>query len=79
MLDRTEVRLQLNSDADMNLFFEKGMIGKVSYISKRYSKAKKLYLKFYNPKQEWKYIIYLDANNLYGYAMPKFLPTKGSK
>ena len=24
-------------------------------------------------------IIYLDANNLYGYVMPKFLPTNGTK
>ena len=30
----------------------------------------------YDPKQEWKHI-YLDANNLYGYAMSKFLPTSG--
>ena len=32
-----------------------------------------------NPKQESKHIIYLDTNNLYGYAMPKFLPARGFK
>ena len=32
-----------------------------------------------NPKEELKHIIYLDANNLYGYAMSKFLPTTGFK
>ena len=29
----------------------------------------------YDPKQESKHIICLDTNNLYGYAMSKFLPT----
>ena len=33
----------------------------------------------YDPKQESKHIMYLDANNLYGYAMSKFLPTSGFK
>ena len=36
-------------------------------------------MKYYDPKQEWKHIIYLDANNLCGYAMFKFLPTSGFK
>ena len=63
----------------MYLFFEKGMRGGVSYISKRYSKANNKYLKFYDPKQESKYIIYLDANNLYGYVIPNFLPTSRFK
>ena len=36
-------------------------------------------MKSYDPKQESKHIIYLDANNLYGYAMSKFLPTIGFK
>ena len=61
----------------MYIFFEKGTRGGVSYISNRYSKANNKYLKSYDPKQESKHIIYLDANNLYGYAMSKFLPTGG--
>ena len=36
-------------------------------------------MKSYDPKQEAKHNIYLDANNLYGYAMSKFLPTSGFK
>ena len=31
------------------------------------------------PKQESKHIIYLEGNNLYGYAITKFLPTGGFK
>ena len=59
----------------MYFFFKNCMRGGVSYIFKRYSKANNKYLKFYNQKQKSKYIIYLDANNLYGYAMSKFLST----
>ena len=45
----------------------------------RYSKANNKYFKSYYPKQESKYIIYLDANNLYGYTMSKFLPARRFK
>ena len=77
MLNMTKVKLELILDSDMYIFFEKGMRGGVSYISNRYSKANNKYLKSYDPKQESKHIIYFDANNLYGYEMPKFLPTTG--
>ena len=56
------------------------MIGGVSYISNKYSKVNNKYLKEeQDPKQESKHIIYLDANNLYGYVMSQFLPTSGFK
>ena len=62
MLNMTKVKLELLSDTD--IFFEKGMRGRVSYISNRYSKANKKYLKSHDSKQESKDIILLDANNL---------------
>ena len=68
-----------HSDGDMSLFLEKGMRGGVSYVCKKYSKASNTYLKSYHPKQESKHIIYLEANNLYGYAMSKYLPRNGFK
>ena len=55
------------------------MRGGVSYISNRYSKVNNKYLESYDQKQESKHIIYLDANNLYGYAMFKFVPTSDFK
>ena len=55
------------------------MRGSVSYISKRYSKVNNKYLTSYDPKKPTKYITYLDKNNLYGYAMSKYLPTGGLK
>ena len=65
MLNMTKVELKYISDADMYLFFEKGMREGVSYICEIYSKANKKYLKLYDPKQESNHILYLDAKNLY--------------
>ena len=79
MLNMTKIELELFSDARVYLFFEKGMRAGVFYISRRYSKARNKYLKPFDPKQESKHIIYLDANNLYVYAISKFLPTSEFK
>ena len=45
MLNMTKVDLELISDAEMYLFFKKGVRDRVSYISKRYSKVSNMYLK----------------------------------
>ena len=58
----------------MHLFIEKGMRGGICHISKRYSKANIKYTKCYDSSRESKYITYLDANNLYGWAMSQYLP-----
>ena len=76
MLKMTKIEFGLIPDPDMYIFFEKGTGGGISYISNGYSKASTKYLKSYDLKQESKHIIYLDANNLHGYAMSKFLVTK---
>ena len=73
----TKVRLELLTDYDMLMMIEKGIRGGVSMISTRYGKANNPYMKDYDSDQPTKYISYLDANNLYGWAMCKPLPAKG--
>ena len=79
MLKMKKLELEFIPDPDMNIFVEKSTRVGISYISNRYSKANNKYLKSCDPKEELKHIIYLDANNLYGYAMPKFLQTSRFK
>ena len=76
-LKETGQELQLLNDYDMLMMFEKGIRGGISHISKRYAKANNKYMKDYNPDEESSYIQYLDANNLYGWAMSQQLPTHG--
>ena len=79
MLKMTNIKLELMTDVDMYQFIEKGMRGGVSYIANQYGKANNKYMNEYNEKAPSKYIIYLDANNLYGWAMSQYLSTGNFK
>ena len=78
-LKETGQELQLLNDYDMLMMIEKGIRGGITHISKRYAKANNKYMKSYNPDEESTFIQYLDANNLYGWAMSQSLPTHGFK
>ena len=78
-LKETVQELQLLHDNDMLMMFERGIRGGITHISKRYAEANNKYMKNYNPNEESSYIQYLDANNLYGWAMSQNLPTHGFK
>ena len=79
MLKMTNIKLELMTDIDMFQFIEKGMCGGVSYIANRYGNANNKYMKEYDEKAPSKYIMYLDANNFYGWAMSQYPPTSNFK
>jgi hypothetical protein len=74
LLKMTSVKLDLISDPEIYLFLENSIRGSVSMISHRYAKANNPLVEGYDESKPNNYIIYLDANNLYGWAMQQYLP-----
>ena len=48
---------------------ENGIGGGICHAMHRYAKASNKYMKNYDKNKESSYIQFLDANNLYGWAM----------
>jgi hypothetical protein len=74
----TGQRLELITDQNMYMMVKQELRGGISMVSKRYARAN-------NPgmgEGKWiaeelkSFILYLDANNLYGWAMLQYLPTE---
>ena len=78
-LKKTNIELELLTDYDMLLMVEEGIRGGICHSVHRYAKANNKYMKNYNKDEESSYIQYLDANNLYAWAMSKKLPVNGFK
>ena len=75
-LQITKVHLDLLSDTDMLSMIESGIRGEIATISHRHAKANNKYMEAeIDPAKECKLISYLDANNIYGWAMSKQHPT----
>jgi len=79
MLKFTGVKLELFTEPEQLLFVERGVRGGVASIANRYSKANNKEMVQHDPVEESKYILYLDANNLYGWAMSRPLPLREFK
>ena len=58
--------------------FERGIRGGITQAVHRYARANNKYMdEKYDPEKESSFLQYLDANNLYGWAMVQKLPTGG--
>ena len=77
LLKKTGIELELLTDYDQHLFIEKGMQGGISMASKRHARANNPLVEEFDPGQPSSHILYLDANNLYGWAMSQCLSTSG--
>lgn len=74
MMRLTGVELEMLSDPNMYLMVENGVRGGVSMITKKYAKANNPSVDDYDSSRPTNYLMYLDANNLYGWAMSQKLP-----
>ena len=75
MLLYTQAQIGLIHDPEMFHTIDRGIRGGVAMITHRYAKANNPEMGTdYDPNQELSYIVYLDANNLYGWAMSQLLP-----
>ena len=70
LLKKEKVKLELLTDIHVLLMIEEGL---------RCAKANNKYMKNYDKNIESSYLTYLDANNLYGWAMSQKLPVNGFK
>ena len=77
-LKYTGIILKLLTDPDMLLMFERGIRGGITQAVHKYAAANNPHMgdKF-DPNKDTTYLQYLDANNLYGWAMSQPLPTRG--
>ena len=76
-LKKTEVKLELLTVIDMLLMVEKGTRVRICQAIHTYAKANNKYMKNYDKTTTLSYLIYLDANNLYRWAMSQKLPIIG--
>ena len=75
-LRKTRVKLELLTDPDMTMFIDKSLIGGIIAILSPLALADNPQMgKLYDPSKPLNTILYVDANNLYGWAMPQYLPT----
>ena len=74
-LKKTGIKLELLLDPDMLLMFERGIRGGITELVHRWAAANNPYMDEYDNSKPTKYLQYLDANNLYVWAMSQPLPT----
>ena len=75
----TDVELDLLTYINQHLFIEEGIRGGVAMISHRYAQANASGMENYDATKRNSYMMYLDTNISYGWAMSQLLPTSNFK
>ena len=68
-----------NTGIKLVLLTSGGISGGISHAIYRYAEANNKYMKNYNKNKDSSYLMYLDENDLYGWAMSQKLPVDGFK
>jgi hypothetical protein len=76
MLKSTKVKIELITDIEMMSFIQKNIRGGIVQCSKKFAKANNKYLDEYDINQQSSYLVYVDKNNLYGWALSQALPIR---
>ena len=79
MLKVTKAKIELFTDIDMVLMTEKAIRGGLTQVIRKHIRANNKYLPSYDKSKKNVSLQYLDASNLYGYAMIQKLPLDGYK
>jgi hypothetical protein len=75
MFKMLDLKLELISDPEMYRMIQPNIRGGICHASGRYAKANNKYMgSLYRPNEPESFIMYIDATNLYGYAMSQELP-----
>ena len=77
-LKHTGIRLELLTDPNMLLMFDRGIRGGITQAVRKYASANNKYMEDkFDPNEDTSYLQYLDTNSLYGWAMSQPLPAGG--
>ena len=75
MFKKLDLRLELISDSEIYRLIQPHIRGGICHASVRHAQANNIYMgSLYNPNKTESFIMYIDANNLYGWAMSQPLP-----
>ena len=79
LLNKNKCKFRIITDIDKLLMIKAGIRGGMCQSIHKHAKANNKYMKNYDKSIKSSYLMYLDANNLYGWAMSQKLPVNGFK